>query len=276
MGYIYILTSTSGKSYIGQTIRPIHIRLEEHRKGKSIGCRAIYNAIQFYGWDAFDIDWYYCPDEDLNKHEELMVEVFGTLSPGGYNLREGGGSNGKHSEETKQKISESKTGEKNHWYGKTHTEETKQKMSEAQLGEKSHWYGKMHTEEIKQKISEALLGKTASDETKQKMSEAQLGEKHPMWGKHHTDETKQKMSEAQLGKTTSDETRQKMSEAKRGEKNYRSKRVYQYDLDGNFMDSFASCGDANRHLKKNGAGVRKCAREYQETAYGFKWSYDRK
>jgi len=102
MGYIYILTSPSERSYIGQTTRPIQKRIEEHRTGKSVDCRAIYNAIQFYGWDAFDIDWCYCPDEDLNKHEELMEEVLGTLAPSGYNLMKGGGSGGTRSEETRQ------------------------------------------------------------------------------------------------------------------------------------------------------------------------------
>ena len=34
MGYIYMLTSPSGKSYIGQAYRPIEKRLEEHRTGK--------------------------------------------------------------------------------------------------------------------------------------------------------------------------------------------------------------------------------------------------
>jgi len=105
MGYIYMLTSPSEKSYIGQTIRPVEERLKEHRTGKTSGCRAIYNAIQYHGWDAFEKDWYECPDEDLNKHEELMVEVLGTLYPNGYNLKEGGGANGKMSKETKQKMS---------------------------------------------------------------------------------------------------------------------------------------------------------------------------
>ena len=269
MGYIYILTSPSGKSYIGQTIRSIHKRLEEHETGKSKDCRGIYNAIQKHGWDNFEKDWYYCPDDDLNKHEELMVEVLATLVPGGYNLKEGGGNHGKMSEETKQKMSESKKGEKHPmygktcdkccWYGKTHTEETKQKMSEARLGEKNPFYGKTHTEETKQKMSESLNGKTHTDDAKQKMSEARLGEKNHMSGKTHTEETKQKMNEAT-----------------RGDKNHNSKRVYQYDLDGNLLRSFGSTGEAQRYLDKpDGTCIRKCANgvEGNKTAYGFKWSY---
>ena len=114
MGYIYMLENKiNGKIYIGQTFRPIQTRLEEHRTGKSSGCVAIYNAIKFHGWENFDKDWYECPDEDLNKHEELMIEVLGTLSPCGYNLREGGG-NGKPSDETRKKMSEAHAGEKNY------------------------------------------------------------------------------------------------------------------------------------------------------------------
>lgn len=253
-----MLTSPVGKSYIGQTIRPIEKRLEEHQKENS-NCVAIYGAIQKYGWENFDKNWYECPDDDLDKHEELMVEVLGTLAPGGYNLREGGGSCGKLSEETKRKISESNT-------GKTPSEETRQKMSDAQRGEKNHNYGM-----------------PKSEETKQKMSEAQQGDKGYWYGTTLGDETRQKISEALIGITRSEETKQKMSEAQRGEKNYwygktgekhpTSKKVYQYDLDGNFVRSFGSCEEAGRHLKKDGTNIGACARGKHKTAYDFKWSY---
>jgi group I intron endonuclease len=104
MGYIYMIRNkTNGKTYVGQTIRPIKERLSEHETGKSKSCRAIYNAIKFHGWGNFETDYYECPDEDLNFDEELLVNEMGTLSPDGYNLREGGGNNGKPSEDTKKK-----------------------------------------------------------------------------------------------------------------------------------------------------------------------------
>ena len=117
MGYIYILTSPIGKSYIGQTTRPIEKRFKAHQL-KSSKCLAIYNAIQKYGWDNFEKDWYECPDEDLNFDEELLVREMETLSPSGYNLKEGGGNTGKPCEETRQKQIEAKLGDKNFWYGK--------------------------------------------------------------------------------------------------------------------------------------------------------------
>ncbi len=238
MGYIYILTSPNGKSYIGQTSRPIHKRLEEHEIGKSKSSRAIYNAITFHGWENFEKDWYYCPDEELNKHEELMVEVLGTLSPNGYNLKEGGG-NGKLSEETKQKIGE---------------------------GNK----GKVVSEESKQKMRKAHIGKTLSEGHKLKISEVQ-------YGKKHTEETKQKIREGNKDKVVSEETKKRIGESKIGEKNPNSKRVYQYNLDGTFISSFGSNGEAARCLdKKEGSSIARCAigNQGRETAYGFKWSYN--
>ena len=217
MGYVYIITSQTGKSYIGQTTRAIEKRFEEHEKGQSTSCRGIYGAINKYGWKNFEIDWYECPDDELNKHEKWMVNLMGTLSPGGYNLREGGGNRGKLSEETKQKISEARLGEKHPMYGKSPSEGTKQKLSDAQLGEKSHMYGK----------------------------------------------------------PVSEETRRKHSESIKGDKHHNSKRVYQYALDGTFVESFGSTDEAGRSLdKENGSNIGKCARGKLTTAYKFKWAYD--
>ena len=212
MGYIYTIgNKKNGKLYIGQTTRPIEERLRQHRK-KSSGCSAISAAIQKYGWANFETYWYECPGEDLDEHEELMIEVFETLSPKGYNLK-GGGGNGKHSDETKRKIGESHTGKK------------------------------------------------MSEESRRKIGESLTGEKNHMWGKCHSEESKQQMSESKIG-----------------EKNSTSKRVYQYDIDGTFIGSFGSCREAGRHLhKKNGASnISECISGKRKTAYGFKWSYDKK
>jgi group I intron endonuclease len=198
MGYIYILKSPSGKIYIGQTIHSIEERFRQHQL-KNSHCRSISSAIQKYGWENFEKDWYDCLDEDLNKHEKWMVKLMGTISPDGYNLMEGGGSGGKRSEEAKQNMR------------KPRSKEAKRNMRK-------------------------------SDETRQKMREAK------------------KMSKAYLGTTRTKETKQKISESTKGENNHKSKRVYQYDLDGNLLGSFGSTEEAERYLIKGGSKISECAR----------------
>lgn len=100
MGFIYMLTSPSGKSYIGQTIRTIEERFKEHQKDTR--CVYIHKAIKRHGWENFEKDWYECPDEDLNFDEPFLIETMNTLSPNGYNLTEGG-EGGKPSKETLKK-----------------------------------------------------------------------------------------------------------------------------------------------------------------------------
>lgn len=95
------------------------------------------------------------------------------------------------SEETKQKISESKKGREPWNKGKTgiYSDETLRK-----IGEKSR--GRKHTEDEKHKISDSLKG-----------------EKNPNYGKHLNEEQKQKMSESH--KNPSEDTRKKMRQSQR-------------------------------------------------------------
>jgi len=107
-------------------------------------------------------------------------------------------SGGKHTPETKQKMSEA---------AQNMSDETKLKMSEAKTGEKNPNFGKERSDETKQKLSEANKGVPKSDETKLKISEAHKGVPK-------SDETRQKMSEA--AQNMSPEHRQKLSEAAKG------------------------------------------------------------
>lgn len=87
-----------------------------------------------------------------------------------------------------------------------HSEEAKQRISESEKGKK-------RSEETKQRMSESHKGKVAwnkgkkgiyhhSDETKLMMSESRNGEKNPMYGLHHSEETKLKMSKKVICITT--------------------------------------------------------------------------
>lgn len=108
-----------------------------------------------------------------------------------------------------------------HLTGKERTEETKRKLSEAHSGEKNWRFGKPLSEETKTKISNANKGRKRSEESRQRMIEAQAkrgdlsGPNSPSFGRRHTEDAKKKMGWFKGGKH-SDETRQKMSQSAKG------------------------------------------------------------
>jgi group I intron endonuclease len=158
-------------------------------------------------------------DEQKLKQSQLINEMYERgdipLNPQrGHNL----------SEEHKEKIiNYLKEFHKNneHWNtGTILSEETKQKIVESTSGEKNHFYGKKHTEESKKKMKEAQLGKKQSEETKSKRSESLkkfYEDKEDFVpgfaGKKHSEETKAKMRESRKKQVITEEHRKKMSEA---------------------------------------------------------------
>lgn len=104
------------------------------------------------------------------------------------------------SEETKAKLREANTGNKNPMYGVRLT------------GEKNGMFGKHHSDESKIKMSGShnpMFGKHHTEETKAKMR----GRKPWNLGKHMSEEAKAKSRAKKLGKHPSIEARIKMSEA---------------------------------------------------------------
>jgi group I intron endonuclease len=100
---IYKHTAPNGKSYIGQTNDYV-ARCYKHQL--TDGCPAFYSAIKKYGWDNFTheilIDGLTLAE--ANEFEELMISEFNTISPNGYNIKNGG-CNFSNAEETKVKLS---------------------------------------------------------------------------------------------------------------------------------------------------------------------------
>jgi group I intron endonuclease len=59
---------------------------------------------------------------------------------------------------------------------------------------------------------------------------------------------------------------------------YKSKTVYQYDLNGNFIKEHLSAAEAERTLGKHSSMIASCARGNTafKSAYGYLWSYEKK
>lgn len=212
-GKIYRLTDkTNGKMYHGQTTKAdINDRWYAY---KTLNCKSqikLYNALKAHGPEKFlfeVIDTTPQNQPQLDNLEIFYIAKFNSMH-NGYNC-DPGGKGGKHSEETKQKMSKSLSGKNNPMFGR--------------CGNKSPRYGKLHTEEIKTRLSEInkgennpRFGKKVSCLIKTKLSKVKSGTNNPMFGRQHSEETKRKMSNSLKGKnvgiTRSEETKQKMSEA---------------------------------------------------------------
>lgn len=187
--WVYIHTcKANGKRYVGCTTRV----KPEYRWGRN-GEGYLYNdhfrsAILKHGWNNFEHEVFEVDSkEEMYYAEKYLIAYYHTTeSKYGYNNSTGGEKSSlgcKHSEETRQRISESKKG-------------------------KSH-LGKPCSEETRRKISEANKGKTRSEEIRKKRSEVQKE-------KWLDSEYRRKMSEAHKGKPLSKEHREHMSEAKKG------------------------------------------------------------
>ena len=95
----------------------------------------------------------------------------------------------KHSEETKEKIRQSKIGNKNPMFGKKLSESHRRKIGESC---KVALKGRKQSEETKRKIGESKRGTKWSDESKDKLKKT-MTEKNPFKGKSHSNETKIKI-----------------------------------------------------------------------------------
>ena len=139
-GYIYIIENdVNDKLYVGQTINP-HVRWKAHRH-KVLYTSVINKAIKKYGSKHFDfvlVEACVSRDE-LNTREVYWIDELNSISPNGYNLTEGGGSDIPGAE-TRKKMSVWQKGKK--------------KLSDAQ----------------KRMIREFHQGKQVSTETREKIS----------------------------------------------------------------------------------------------------------
>lgn len=116
---VYKHTSPSGKVYIGITSRKPEVRWGNGRN--YVDNEYFTRAINKYGWDNIEHEILFAglSKEDAERKEiELIKEYRSTDRAFGYNIENGGSALGKHSEYTKQKISESLKGERNPRFGK--------------------------------------------------------------------------------------------------------------------------------------------------------------
>jgi group I intron endonuclease len=169
-GIIYQAFDTSnGKSYIGQTTRSLEIRKNEHWNEES-NSRKFKNAFRLrpkaFVWNILTTCYNF---NDLNVCEMYWIRFFNSIFDG-YNLREGGQSGGKMSDESRQLMSLSKIGNQN---GKGHRRSKEQNELVSQKLKKFYENRDPFSAESREKARQAKIGKKHSEETKKKMSLSQ-------------------------------------------------------------------------------------------------------
>lgn len=212
-GVIYLITcKVNGKVYVGQTT-DFKTRIKDYKCLSCKGQPKIYNALKKYGVENFSYEIIDVSTTQpvLDFLEDFYIDVLGSKNRDvGYNSK-GGGSHGKHSEESKSKMSHShKTSIKSIQHtknvclkniGRPLSEEHKLKIGKANKG-------RVFSEESKRKISESLKGMKHTEEARKNMSLAHKG-------KVVSEATCKKRSEIAKLRTIKPETRKKMAETRR-------------------------------------------------------------
>lgn len=186
-GIIYhAFDTTNGKAWIGQTWNTLEERRRDHFSKRS-HCVVFRNALlkrpDAFVWSVLLSGLE--AQEDMDKAEDAFILELNTLHPNGYNLKRGG-RGGKHSEETKRKMSEKQKGRKmgpSPLRGRKMPLEHRMKIAVGNTGQ-------VFSDERRRKIGDARRGRALSREHKRAIS-ASSQHRQPI-----SEETRQKMSEA--------------------------------------------------------------------------------
>lgn len=226
------------KWYIGQSW-DIHHRWKDYSKFRCSGQVKLYRALKKYGWENFaariiELCDSNIPQEMLDLKETIWVNHYNSVEHG-YNLTYGGGSHGKHSAESRQRMSEAQR-------GRVVSIETREKIAAALTGRKLSEFSEEHRKNLSNALkgNTIFLGKKHSEETKEKMSIiARNRVRKPMTDEHkrniglshkgmkytfkNPEERNRKISAAKIGKSNrnkgkvvSDATRIKISNSLKG------------------------------------------------------------
>lgn len=189
---IYKITNiVNGKVYIGQSIN-MKARWKDHIN--SLNRQTSHSILLQRAWDKYKEENFtfeileLCAEDMLDEIERKYIEQYDACN-NGYNIESGGNSNKHLSIETKQKIS-------NAHIGKKHSDDTRQKMSKSRTGNNNGMYNRKHTDESKRKMSDAKIGKPGFPRSDKQREAARLANT----GKIVSETTRIKISEANKGK----------------------------------------------------------------------------
>ncbi|MFA6797077.1 MAG: NUMOD3 domain-containing DNA-binding protein [Bacilli bacterium] len=243
--HVYLHISPNEKFYVG-------ITMQEPEKRWKNGKSYYYNlhfkrSIDKYGWESFR---HYILLSDISKQlaEEIEIELIRVLRSNddhyGFNISNGGFSNGKHSEQTRKKLSQSLKGKPSPMKGKHLSLETKEKISKANSG-------RVVSRELREHLSIVMKGREKSSTTCQRLSDSLTGRKL-------SESHKQHMREANVGKTVPPEVKEKMSRSKKGKRLGSENTLSKGVICVNTGTHYGSVGEAQRKTGVAIASISKC------------------
>ena len=260
-GIIYKWTCMeSGKSYIGQTIneerreKEFFSKSEPYTKENS----KIDNARKKYGlskdmWKKDVLKRLWCKDgkesellERLNYWEKYYIKEYDTFN-NGYNSTDGGGHDFLVTEEVKERLRD--IGKE--WWNNLSDDEKNKFLDECRKRNKNWWDN---------------LSDDEKEKHKKNASKAWLG-------KHRYASTCETLRQKRLGKSRSNETKEKIRNTLLNSPSAQSKKIKQFDLDGNFIKEYSSISQMHRETGFKDKGIVRCANGLQNKSCGYIWKF---
>lgn len=195
---IYKLMFSSGKSYIGQTVRTLQTRITQHRQSVRLGSLlAVHCAWREHGDPEVTVLCVCATQEETHEAERRLIDEHGTMSPNGYNISHGGDTAPSKSPMVAAKISAKAL-------GRQVSEETRQVIGSRS---KASWA----TDEYREKVGSAIKRAYENPEVRQRHSSAVKA----AWQKKVADgwEMPEEQRAKLAGRKFSERTRQRMSES---------------------------------------------------------------
>ena len=131
-----------------------------------------------------------------------------------------------------------------------------------------------------------ILGYSHTEETKELLSIKRkgkfVGEENPFYNQTHTEEQKEKWSKMRkgqsspcgfAGKSHKEESKSKTSQTLKNNPNVKRTKVFQYDIEGNFLREFQSISDAAKFVETNPSNIKYTCEGNFNHCKGYRWSY---
>lgn len=274
---IYKITNLiNGKIYVGQTIRVLETRWDEHIRCANDNINyPLYNSINKYGLENFKIEILENDISDfdtLDEKEIYWIKKLNTTDRSvGYNLTEGGqGIHGyRFTDEQLKTLSESHK-------GYITPEETKRKLSDVLTGNGNPMYGKQHTQDTVDILRKKGMNRVVAKKSIEKMKKSQRVK--------YTIQTpdglmvnlisKDELYEFLDGKCHPEWLLSNGSS--RGYKFIKKERIfriYQYTKDNEYIKEYDSAVAASKENRINSTNILQCCAGNRPTAGGYIWKY---